>query len=340
MWNKDKDVFALMVGHGRSLDGSWDCGCAYQEYTEAALMLDIVKVAAAWLRKSGVQIITDADDANNRNMKSSVAWANQKGTKYYMSVHCDYYKATAGVMPLYVSASGKKMADKIGKSIAKQMDMKWKGSCRRTDLYELNATKMTAVILETGSIKADLSKLKDYKDYGKALAKAICEFIGVDFYNEKQEMLLREAGRIFDTMTDLGFEYKPNGNPVSWAKAKQVKTSNSATYVSYTLQALGYLKAGQVFWCRDGEIRTKGKGTLVQLQKYFDITHPGKTPKTSDLKEGDICGYPAHTQIYAGRDKEGNCLWYAFAKSDIGKKMPRKRGQYNRKKIDTIIRLK
>jgi hypothetical protein len=38
--------------------------------------------------------------------------------------------------------------------------------------------------------------------------------------------------------------------------------------------------------------------------------------------------------------KNGNALWYSFGPSDIGKKLPRKRGSYNTKKIDTIIRLK
>ena len=34
---------ALMCGHGKSVDGSWDSGCAYGGYTEAALMLPITK---------------------------------------------------------------------------------------------------------------------------------------------------------------------------------------------------------------------------------------------------------------------------------------------------------
>ena len=36
---------ALMCGHGRSVDGSWDPGCAYGKYTEAGLMLPITKAA-------------------------------------------------------------------------------------------------------------------------------------------------------------------------------------------------------------------------------------------------------------------------------------------------------
>ena len=342
-WNKDKDVFALMVGHGKSLDGSWDSGCVYKEYTEAGLMLKIVKRAVKWLRKSGVKVITDSDDANNRNMKASVAWANNKKAKYYMSVHCDYSKAPLGVMPLYKTKADKTMADKVGKSVAKSMKMKYRGACRRTDLYELNATNMTSVIFETGSIKADLKKLQDWKKYGKALAKGICAFIGVKMYETKRAKLLKQAKKVFREMQELGFRYRVSPNAVSWAKAKKVKTSNCATYVSYVLQTLGYLKAGQVFWCNDGVIRTKGKGTMKQLEKHFTITHPKKKPKSAKLKKGDICGYskPAHTQIFAGYDKKGNALWWSWGETDVKKKkMPRKRGNYNEKKIDTVLSLK
>ena len=42
-------TIAVQCGHGVSLDGSWDSGCAYKsggkQYTEAALMLPITKAA-------------------------------------------------------------------------------------------------------------------------------------------------------------------------------------------------------------------------------------------------------------------------------------------------------
>lgn len=182
-WNKD-DIFALMCGHGKSLDGSWDSGCTYGNYTEAELMLAITKVAVKYLRKSGVKVLTDADKNNNRNMTSCVQWSNKKNAKYYISVHCDYSKAPSGVAPLYTSSAGKKMAEHIGKSVAKQIGMKYRGVFKRTDLYELNATDCPAVIFETGSIKRDLKYLKESKKYGKALAKAICGYIGVPYVED------------------------------------------------------------------------------------------------------------------------------------------------------------
>ena len=145
-----------------------------------------------------------------------------------------------------------------------------------------------------------------------------------------------------DTFSKMGkFKYQVSGNATSWTTAQKKKTSNCATYVSYTLQRMGLLKKGQVFYNSKGSVHYKGKGTEKQLKCVANVLHSGKAPKKAGLKKGDICGYsdPAHTQIFYGW-KNGNALWFSFGPSDIGKKLPRKRGSYNTKKIDTIIRLK
>lgn len=175
-------TIAVHCGHGVSLDGSWDSGCVYKGYSEAKLMLAITKAAVKYLRASGVKVQSDADHGNNKNMIADVRQANNSGVAMYLSIHCDYSGAPMGVMPLYVSGSGKKLAKCLEKTIKKDMGMKSRGVQKRTDLFELNGTDMTACILETGSIKADLATLKNHPDkYGKAIAKGICKYMGVKF---------------------------------------------------------------------------------------------------------------------------------------------------------------
>ena len=175
-------TIAVQCGHGVSLDGSWDSGCVYKGHTEAGLMLKITKAAVKYLRKSGVTVISDADHGNNKNMIADVRWANNLGCSLYVSIHCDYSGAPNGVMPLYVSGSGKKLGKCLEKSIKKDLKMKSRGVQKRTDLWELNGTDMPACILETGSIKGDLATLRDHPDkYGKAIAKGICQYMGVKF---------------------------------------------------------------------------------------------------------------------------------------------------------------
>lgn len=343
-WNKGKDVFYLACGHGTQTNGVWDSGCIYGDYTEAGLMLKITKYAAKILRNSGVRVMTDADTKNNKNMKACVAQANKAKCKYYMSIHCDYSKATAGVAPLYVSSSGKKMAVKIGKVVAKEMGMKWKGAFKRTDLYELNATNMTAVIFETGAIKADLKYLKQYKKYGRSLAKAICGFIGVKYHLHSDQYRFRKAlEATYNELLKLGFKYSASGNANSWAQAKKKKTTNCATYICYALQRADILKPGEVFYCNGDKIVCKGGLTLTKLKKIFTITHPHKTPKKASLKRADICGYKnnAHTMEFNGWSKSDKPMWYSISTADLkAKKAPRVKPSYTNKTIYTKMRFK
>ena len=173
---------ALMCGHGKSTDGSWDCGTSYGGNNEAALMLPITKAAVKYLRASGVTVISDADTNNNKNMIADVKWANSEKVAIYVSLHCDWYKAPTGTMPLYVSTKGKTLATAINKAVISGMSMKTRGATKRTDLYELNYTDAPACIFETGSIKADISKLKNEPDkYGKCIAQGICNYLGIAF---------------------------------------------------------------------------------------------------------------------------------------------------------------
>ena len=172
---------ALMCGHGKSTDGSWDCGTSYGGNNEAALMLPITKAAVKYLRASGVTVISDADTNNNKNMIADVRWANKEGVSIYVSLHCDWYKAPTGTMPLYVSAKGKALATAINKAVMSGMGMKTRGVTKRTDLYELNYTDAPACIFETGSIKADIEKLKESDKYGKCIAQGICNYLGIAF---------------------------------------------------------------------------------------------------------------------------------------------------------------
>lgn len=341
-WNKKNDVFALMVGHGKQLNGVWDSGCTYGNYTEAGLMLKIVTVAVKYLRKNGIRVLTDADAKNNRNMKSTVAWAEKHHCKRYMSVHCDYKLASAGVAPLYVSDAGKKMAVTVGKYIAKKMGMKWKGAFKRKDLFELNAPSEPSVILECGAIKADLKYLKQYKKYGKALAYGIMKYIGVEPVRKTNaQKLLSSAKSVTTEMKKQGFKYKVSGNSGSWKQAQKKKTSNCATMVSYALQVAGLISDGQYFYINGTVVNCKGAGTMIRFGKIFKTLHPNTSPKKTKLQKGDICGYgnPAHTQIFAGW-KDGVPTWYSWGPTDVGKGQPVVKKTYNTKKISTILRLK
>ncbi|MEY8365711.1 N-acetylmuramoyl-L-alanine amidase [Anaerovoracaceae bacterium 41-7] len=192
---KKQPYVAVICGHGTSLDGKWDPGTTYDKdkngkistkETEAGLMLKITEACVKYLRKSNIKVYSDADTGNNLNMVKTIYKANTLDVDAYISFHCDYYKAPTGTLPLYHpnSSKGKKLATLINKHVMKDMNMKTRGVTKRSDLGELNDTNMPSCIFETGSIKADYDKLSQADKYGKAAAKGICEYLGVDFVDE------------------------------------------------------------------------------------------------------------------------------------------------------------
>lgn len=179
---------AIICGHGTSDNGLWDPGCTYKKngttYTEANLMLRITKAFVKYAKANGIKVFTDATDGNKKNMNRTIREANAKGCDYYISVHCDYSGAPSGTYPYYYkgSSKGKKLATALNNAVKKDMGLKTRKIAASTTLGEVASTNMPACIFETGSIKADLQMLRyDYDDYGKALAKGLCNFLGIKF---------------------------------------------------------------------------------------------------------------------------------------------------------------
>lgn len=182
----------IYCGHGKSSNGTWDPGCVYKTggktYTEAELMLPITDSFVDYARKCGIVVYTDVTGGNMKNMNKCIEIANKYDLDYYISVHCDWEKAPTGTYPYYYkgSAQGKKLATALANSVKKEMGLKIRKIAPSSDLGEVTQTNMPACIFETGSIKADLKILRDKpEEYGKALAKGLCDFLQIKFTGEK-----------------------------------------------------------------------------------------------------------------------------------------------------------
>ena len=326
---------ALMCGHGKSVDGSWDPGCAYGKYTEAALMLPITKAAVKYLRAYGVTVISDADSNNNKNMIADVRWANQQKTDIYVSVHCDYSKAPSGVMPLYTSKGGKKLASCLNSAVKSGMSMKSRGVIKRNDLWELNGTDMVACILETGAIKADLSTLKNKSDiYGKCIAKGICDYLGVQAKPyaegsvttapakpEKPANLYRVRKSWADAKSQVG----------AFKDLENAKTSADVNHMNV------YDSKGKLVYSGSPAPKVKDASTLVAEKAneycyaYTDdkkelakTKYPHGKPKASYKKALDSLPYSKH-KWDPGARSGANCdvfVWTCVVKSGVDKNYP------------------
>ena len=172
----------IAAGHGIDSRGKWDTGCTYSGMQEAKLMMPITEYMVKYLQQSGVYVYTDVFRGNDMNMLACVSYANKKALSAYVSIHCDYYKSPSGTYPLYVSKKGKELAQALNIGARSQVSLPTRGLKRRFDLWELNMTDTVACVFETGSIKKDYKVFKyNYKEYGKGLAKGMCNYLGVKF---------------------------------------------------------------------------------------------------------------------------------------------------------------
>lgn len=301
---------AVMCGHGTQTNGKWDCGTTYAGYNEAALMLPITKAAVKYLRASGVTVISDADKNNNKNMIADVAWANKEKVALYVSIHCDYSKAPSGVMPLYVSAQGKKLATALNTAIKNGIPMKSRGVVKRTDLYELNSTDMPACILETGSIKADLKILKGDPDkYGKFIAIGICNYLGMSHKEptpapQPQTHLYRVRKAWKDTKSQVGAFKSLENAKAECDKHKGYSVFDENGKVVYTTPALEPTGAEKIVAKAKEFAWTYGTAAKTYAYKTGSAKAVYKTAlkkwmnKTAKISQSD-CGYFVTTCVRA-----------------------------------------
>lgn len=175
----------IETGHGIDSRGRWDSGCRWKKYQEAKLMIPIAQSMTKYMRSSGVYVDTDAYSKNNINLFKVMKIVNKHSYSYsaVVHLHCDYYKAKSGTLPLYKTSAQKKLATALNKGVHSTVKIRDRGLCKRKGLMALNQTKYCpAVLFETGSIKADNKLLrKKPKTYGKGLAKGLCNYLKVEF---------------------------------------------------------------------------------------------------------------------------------------------------------------
>ena len=315
---------ALQCGHGKSANGTWDCGTSYGGYNEAALMLPITKAAVKYLRSYGVEVISDSDTGNNKNMIVDVAWANKEKCDIYVSIHCDWYKAGSGTLPLYVSSKGKKLATAMNKAVTSGMGMKTRGVCYRSDLWELNGTDMPACIFETGSIKADIKILKGKADaYGKCIAQGICDYLGVKAQAPvKVEKPKKELYRVRKSWNDVASQ---KGAFNDLEHAKQSADVNGMNV---------YASNGKLVYTGAKKPTPKKKENRVLIaNKANELAYP-TAPNISKYPSGKptlayksaLASLPYSQHKWCAAAKAGaNCdvfVWVCVVKSGVDKNFP------------------
>ncbi|MBQ9015847.1 MAG: N-acetylmuramoyl-L-alanine amidase [Firmicutes bacterium] len=177
----------IETGHGIEDNGNWDPGASWSDgsenYEEAKMMIPIARAMASFLRQSGVEVYTDADDDNNQNLAYTLDFLDaHREVDAFVNLHCDWEEAESGTMPLYRTEEQRVLAEALNESVHEYIDIPDRGLTYREDLDTLSSGKVhcPAVLFETGAIRADNHILTtQYDDYGKGLAAGMCRYLGI-----------------------------------------------------------------------------------------------------------------------------------------------------------------
>lgn len=141
---------AIDVGHAK---GTGSRGNVMEEHELCARMAPLLKNSLA---KFGISsdIIDFPDLTNKSDLVQTADAINDGDYECSVSLHCDASDnaSAKGAHVCYVFAKGKKLASLIADRLCTLMPGRADSIVRRTDLYILNHTKCTAVLVECGFI--------------------------------------------------------------------------------------------------------------------------------------------------------------------------------------------
>ena len=115
----------------------------------------------------------DSGQTQSKNLANIVSKCNKHSVDLDISIHLNAGGGT-GAEVLYTSSSGKAWAEKVSKAVASALGIRNRGAKKRDNLYVLNHTKATAILVECCFVDSQTDKSKWNVD---KCAKAIVEAV-------------------------------------------------------------------------------------------------------------------------------------------------------------------
>lgn len=184
-----KAKICLRLGHGQNSRGQGDPGACFGNLKEDNITLKI-GTTLAYLFSCDYEVILPRKDDNwidklpndkGYGLRKAVQEANDAKCDLFLSLHCNSSDnlAAEGTEVVYASPKGKEIAEALARVVSGVLGTKNRGAKKDIrGLYELQASKMPAVILELGFLsnskdRAILEKLMTNKELRVSLANAI-----------------------------------------------------------------------------------------------------------------------------------------------------------------------
>ena len=192
-----KIVF-LSAGHGGNDPGA----CAYG-LKEKNINLQILLECKRELERHAVKVVASRTKDENDPVSQEIAEANASGAAIAVSFHVNAGGGDGFEAYYWTENSNSKNLAKLGEKYVKALGQNSRGVKSGNHLAFIRKTKIPAVLFESFFIDNDKDNnigdtTKEQKALGVAYAKAILEYFGIKYFEERKRLYRVQVGAFGD----------------------------------------------------------------------------------------------------------------------------------------------
>ena len=297
----------ISIGHGKSAKGGYDSGALGGNYQEFKIAREIGKYIGEVFK--GYNCTADVINYDaTLYLTERIAHVNKHGYDLAVEIHLNAAGGTGSeVYYKHKSATGKKLAGAISKSIANTFGIRDRGAkvkinpANGTDYFgfvrscKCESLLIETVFIDTASDRKHVETAAGQRQCAEAIVKAVADFYGIKKKTststnkpttDKPASATVRAG---DTVKITGSKYATGQNIPFWVKLKKhtvksisgnkalLKEINSWVYIAdLKVTKLGEVKAGSVVTIRKGAVYgglTAARGKAVPKEQLAPKKH-------------------------------------------------------------------
>ena len=293
----------VSIGHGKSAKGGYDSGALGGNYQEFKIAREIGKYIGEIFKDYACTADVINYDAT-LYLTDRIAHVNKHGYDLAMEIHLNASGGTGSeVYYKHKSASGKKLAAEISKSIANTFGIRDRGAkvkinpSNGTDYFgfvrscKCESLLIETVFIDTASDRKHVETAAGQRQCAEAIVKAIADFCGIPKKSAPavKPSENKPAVRAGDIVKIKGNKYATGQKIPMWVKLKKhtvksvngnkalLKEINSWVYIAdLKVTKSGEIKAGSVVTIRKGAVYgglTAARGKAVPKEQLAPKKH-------------------------------------------------------------------
>ena len=291
----------ISIGHGKSAKGGYDSGALGGNYQEFKIAREIGKYIGEIFKGYACTADVINYDAT-LYLTDRIAHVNKHGYDLAMEIHLNASGGTGSeVYYKHKSASGKKLAAAISKSIANTFGIRDRGAkvkinpANGTDYFgfvrscKCESLLIETVFIDTASDRKHVETAAGQRQCAEAIVKAVADFYGIKKKAVKPSENKPTTVRAGDIVKIKGSRYATGQRIPMWVKLKKhtvksvsgnkalLKEINSWVYIAdLEVTKSGEIKAGSVVTIRNGAVYgglTAARGKAVPKEQLAPKKH-------------------------------------------------------------------